>query len=373
MAKRRKKRRRRWTGVDRDDTVVLYPTFGHQVDGGGIWRIHVCGTVYENGSVSLRKRLLVRLLQKVMKVRPEEVDRALFERRIRAFVAPTERGKRVSVRVGEGVYRLQKATKRNGRFVGTIRLTADQVVALERRGHLADGWLNLDVVLPGGQPTDFNGRVRLMDNTGVSVVSDIDDTIKVTEVYSRRSLLANTFLREFRAIDGMAQLYRRWAQQGATFHYVSSSPWQLYDSLAELVNLAGFPAGTFHLRSFRLRDDVLRRLVLIRRRGKLKTIHALLRTFPHRQFLLVGDSGERDPESYGALARKFPGQVAGIFIRDLPQRPMDLERCRKAFHRLPAERWTLFNSPAELPERVLSPLASFGQPCLRSTAGRDAY
>jgi phosphatidate phosphatase APP1 len=256
--------------------------------------------------------------------------------------------------------------------VGTIRLTAEQVMALERRGHLADGWLNLDVVLPGGERTDFRGHVRLMDNTGVSVISDIDDTIKVTEVYSRRSLLANTFLREFRAIEGMAELYRQWAQQGAAFHYVSSSPWQLYDSLAELVEFAGFPAGTFHLRSFRLRDHMLRRLVLIRRRGKLKTIGSLLRTFPNRRFLLVGDSGERDPEGYGALARKFPGQVAAIFIRDLPQRPMDFERCRRAFHGLPAERWTLFNSPAELPERAALALAPIGGADLRFTAGSDA-
>ena len=57
------KRRRSWSNIDRDDTVVLYPTSGHLIDGDDRGRLHVYGTVYEQGSVSLRKRLLLRLLQ----------------------------------------------------------------------------------------------------------------------------------------------------------------------------------------------------------------------------------------------------------------------------------------------------------------------
>ena len=38
---------------------------------------------------------------------------------------------------------------------------------------------------------------------GVSVISDIDDTIKVTEVLDRRRMLYNTFLREFKDVTGM--------------------------------------------------------------------------------------------------------------------------------------------------------------------------
>ena len=56
---------------------------------------------------------------------------------------------------------------------------------------------------------------------------------------------------------------------------------------------------------------------MLRRSGKLSVIRALFKTFPQRRFLLVGDSGEHDPEIYGAMARRFPQQVAGIFIRQL--------------------------------------------------------
>jgi phosphatidate phosphatase APP1 len=183
----------------------------------------------------------------------------------------------------------------------------------------------------------------------VSVVSDIDDTIKVTNVHSRRMLLESTFLREFESIAGMSTLYRGWAEQGAAFHYVSSSPWQLYTPLAEMCDAGAFPWGSFHLRSFRLRDHMLRRLLLIRRKGKAKVIHALLEKFPRRRFILVGDSGEADADMYGRLARKCPGQVAAIYIRLLNERPLDDECAAKAFRGLPETSVRTFRSPDELP------------------------
>src|SRR5262249_23183572 len=127
----------------------------------------------------------------------------------------------------------------------------------------------------------------------------------------------NTFLKPFEAIPGMSGLFRSWAAAGAAFHYVSSSPWQLYEHLAQHLASEGFPAGSFHLRAFRLRDHLLRRILMLRRSGKLAVIRTLVETFPQRQFLLVGDSGELDPEIYGAIARRHPQQIAGVFIRQL--------------------------------------------------------
>ncbi|MBI2478986.1 MAG: DUF2183 domain-containing protein [Planctomycetia bacterium] len=188
----------------------------------------------------------------------------------------------------------------------------------------------------------------------MSVISDIDDTIKVTNVHSRRLLLESTFLREFESIDGMSTLYRQWADQGAAFHYVSSSPWQLYTPLAEMCDAGAFPWGSFHLRSFRLRDHMLRRLSLIRRKGKAKVIHNLLKTFPRRHFIFVGDSGEADADIYGRLARKFPRQVAAIYIRSLSVRPLDEERQAKAFRGVREANIRTFCSPDELPTDLMN-------------------
>jgi phosphatidate phosphatase APP1 len=126
-------------------------------------------------------------------------------------------------------------------------------------------------------------------------------------------------------------LFRGWAARGAAFHYVSSSPWQLYEHLAEHLAEEGFPAGTFHLRAFRLRDHLLRRILMLRRSGKAGGIRTLIKTFPQRQFVLVGDSGEHDPEIYGAMARRFPQQIAGIYIRQLDGPGNTSRRYARAF------------------------------------------
>jgi phosphatidate phosphatase APP1 len=84
------------------------------------------------------------------------------------------------------------------------------------------------------------------------------------------------------------------------------------------------PAGTMHLRNFRLRDQLLKKLI-IRRQGKRRAIQKLLSCFPQREFVLVGDSGEKDPEIYLKICKRYPGRIKGLFIRDLEHRPMDEE------------------------------------------------
>ncbi len=343
------------TNIEASDRVVLYPSCGHFDASSQTWRIEVCGTVFETGAISRRKQLLLHLLQSVVKVRPDESQQAIFESRIREFIAPTESGKRLAVAVGDNIYPIRKKTKRNGRFLGNVRIPHAEVAGLVRDGHLTDGWLKLRIETPYGDEGGFVGRARLIESHGVSIISDIDDTIKVTDVHCRRTLLENTFLREFRPIEGMADIYRRWETQGAAFHFVSSSPWPLYSPLEEFLQTTGFPRGTFHLRSFRLHHHMLRRLMLIRRRGKMASMYAIMKHFPQRQFLLVGDSGEQDPEFYGMLARKFPGQVAGIYIRDLAARPMSGERRRKAFNDVPASRCLIFRETDELPKLLTVP------------------
>jgi phosphatidate phosphatase APP1 len=336
------------TNIVRGETVILYPTFGHLVDEGRNWRIHVRGTVYEPGQLGLRRRILIRLLQRAMKASRDDLDSDIFRQRIRGFLADTEKGKRVAVRIGGRAITLRKATNRNGDFAGIIRVSVDEAAALQPGANGHDSWLHLEAVGPGVANGHAAAPVQLLKDRGISVISDIDDTIKHSDVGSRRELLTNTFLQEFRPVEGMADLYQAWSQRGAAFHYVSSSPWQLYQPLEELCRTAGFPSGSFHLRSFRLRDHMLRRVPLIRRKGKAAVIKEILHTFPERQFALIGDSGEKDPEIYADLARKFPDRVAAILIRSLPARSLDKERQRKVLRRIPPERLVVFRHPEEV-------------------------
>ena len=115
---------------------------------------------------------------------------------------------------------------------------------------MTDGhrWLEFWAVTRSRDKRQFSGRVQLLEPTGFSVVSDIDDTIKVSQVLDKGELLANTFIRPYREVTGMATQYRQWAKHGAAFHYVSSSPWQLFQPLMNFMETSGFPAGDFHLK-----------------------------------------------------------------------------------------------------------------------------
>jgi phosphatidate phosphatase APP1 len=310
------------------------------------WVVSVSGDVYAEGKASLGKRVLLKLLKRSMRVPEAAFETALFQERIARFVATDRPGRRIVVRVGDEWHALARRSRRNGHFSGVVRIPGGQ--SNLPRGNEQAAVLPLEVCSSEGCVAA--GHAYLLPEQGVSVISDIDDTLKHSHVGCKRTLLANTFLRPFETIPGMAGLFREWAAAGAAFHYVSSSPWQLYEHLSAHLATEGFPHGSFHLRSFRLRDHLLRRVLLLRRSGKASVIRSMFRTFPSRRFLLVGDSGEHDPEIYGTMGRKFPGQVAGIYIRRLAGPRDNRERYAKAFRELPAGLVRMYCDADELRE-----------------------
>jgi phosphatidate phosphatase APP1 len=77
-------------------------------------------------------------------------------------------------------------------------------------------------------------------------------------------------------------------------------------------------------------------------------IEPILKSYPERKFVMVGDSGERDPEIYGDLARAYRKQVEHIFIRAVTSDSIRSARYAQAFRDLPASMWTLFHDPAKI-------------------------
>ena len=339
-----KRRPRPLTNLADEDRVVVFPTLARLSPDGAYWSVPIHGDVSTPVKLSLGKRVLLKLLKRSMRASDDEFASPLFQERIARFVAADRHGRRIAVRIGDEVHRLPKKTRGNGQFQATVRVSSRTVRDwVESAAVGAEQYLELGVL--GAMAT---GRAYLLPPTGLSVISDIDDTLKHSYVACKRTLLVNTFLRPYETIPGMAALFRDWWAQGAAFHYVSSSPWQLYEHLAVHLADEGFPTGSFHLRSFRLRDHLLRRILMLRRSGKLSVIRNLFKMFPGRRFLLVGDSGEHDPEIYGALARRYPHQVAGILIRQLAAKGSIERRYARAFRRVNPAALTVYDDSAEL-------------------------
>ncbi|WP_197355655.1 phosphatidate phosphatase App1 family protein [Aureliella helgolandensis] len=307
----------------------LFPSLGYYDFQRAAWRAFVHGRVFIDGRVPIGTRLLLKGLTKAMRATPEEVASDTFQSRIDGFLSAPGRRRRIVLAIGSRQYRLRRRTRRNGSFYGTLTLPQDATAACSKNAPSALAMQLLRSTDEVGTISATRGEIHLVPTHGISVVSDIDDTIKMTEATSRKEMLANTFLRPFEVIEGMAQLYQSWETQGCAFHYVSSSPWQLYEPLAELCAASRFPSGSMHLRYFRVRDEMFKRFRPIRRNSKVGIIAGILKTLPARKFILVGDSGEKDPEIYRFLARRFPTQIVAVLIRNLESRPLDAKRLRK--------------------------------------------
>ncbi|KAL2003047.1 hypothetical protein VTN02DRAFT_5125 [Thermoascus thermophilus] len=160
-------------------------------------------------------------------------------------------------------------------------------------------------------------EVEAIEPKGISLISDIDDTIKHSAITAgAKEIFRNTFVRELNdlTINGVREWYSKMASMGVKMHYVSNSPWQLYPLLETYFKLAGLPPGSFHLKQYSGMLQGIFEPTAERKRGSLERI---MRDFPDRKFILVGDSGEADLEVYTDIALENPGRVLGIFIRDV--------------------------------------------------------
>lgn len=293
-----------------------------------------------------------------MRASSEDLKDPMFLERVAPFVAKGVRKLNVDLRIGNKSFRLQRRTNRAGFFKTRLSFSARELqnLLVSESPPNSDPvqWVNDLKSLP----LTVNVRHIALEPQAVtalqvpwkgwSVVSDIDDTIKDSQVSPLHVLLTNTFLNEFRSVTGMAQLYGEWAQQGMLFHYVSSSPWQLFAPIYRLCQEDGFPSGTFHLRSFRLSQDLWKKMLIFRQRGKSAIIRSMVRSLPERKFILVGDSGEKDPEIYCKLARRYPDQIRAVFIRDLTHRQLSDKRMSKLEEGLPPGKIRPFESAAQL-------------------------
>jgi len=302
--------------INSDETVVFFPTYAYPDEDGKTWTVPVHGQIFEAEVDSIRRRAMLSGVAEMLDVEPGSAESEMLRRRLGLFLVDNERGKEMFVRMGGKTY-AAGTSDADGHFRNNRRLTDAEVEGLLEEQKRADGMICYRAATRESDERDFAGQVQAVGRDGISVISDIDDTIKHSQVTDRTALLSNTFLRAFEPAAGMAELYRDWARKGAVFHYVSGSPWQLYPPLAEFIRVEGFPGGSFDLKNFRLKDPSSLGLLCSQESHKLEAIEPIMAAFPRRRFILVGDSGEQDPEIYAEIARKHPTQVAAIFIRNV--------------------------------------------------------
>jgi phosphatidate phosphatase APP1 len=331
--------------LKQDEVVAFIPAYATLQ--GATWHLPLQAWVYEPEDDGVVRNGTLQAVEEALDLegRDEATRRRIMEN-MRPFMVDNERAKTVVVRIGDTAA-VVGTSGADGRCGSVVELTPEEARVA------ADGnppAIEYSAVLADGDTRRFEGWVQLLDDAGVSVISDIDDTIKITEVHDKKKLLDNTFARPFQPAPGMPALYRRWAEQGAAFHYISNSPLPLLHAITAFLAAEGFPMGSVGLKPFRWKDGTFLELFDAPEAHKQGVVEGVVESFSTRRFVLVGDTGERDPEIYAAVAREHPDRIAKIYLRD-PQpggTPEIDARMNAAFDGLPRELWVLFTDATAL-------------------------
>ncbi len=237
---------------------------------------------------------------------------------VRRFTATPVPGAQVMVRVGGAEVRVSSDAD------GYFRTTVHPELALEA------GWHDLTATLladpeagrPEGEPLSSQVLVPAPD-ASFGVISDLDDTVIRSEITSPARALATMLFHNARTrapFQGVATFYKALqagpsGEQSNPLFYVSSSPWNLYDLITAFLEIQGIPVGPLFLRAWGLDADALP--------GgghsghKSAIILGLLDTYPTLPFVLIGDSGQEDPEIYRDVVIARPGRILSVYIRDV--------------------------------------------------------
>ena len=335
--------------VKSDENITLYTTAAWPSPAQpGSWEVEVHGVIFEKENRTLLSNAII----SGMGIDPEELPdaaRKLLRERMALFLADNERRKTLPIQAGSTI-RTLPPSEPNGHFRETFTLSSTELQ--EAAG---EGTIPLRALTPPGDGRTFTGSVCVIpDNSRPLVISDVDDTIKITAVNDKEEVKLNTFCRPFLPVDGMAAVYQRWASQSlAGFCYVTGSPWQLYEPLEAFRAAHIFPQGPWHMKYLRVADpETIRTFLNSSTNYKLRAISPLLTRWPSRPVFLIGDSGEQDPEVYGSLARQHPDRIAGIYIRKVTPGDRSAPRYLSAFSGIKDSIWHLFSEAAELPQTL---------------------
>lgn len=175
------------------------------------------------------------------------------------------------------------------------------------------------------------GRVLIPGTaTSFGVISDVDDTVIQTNVVSLLAMARNTFFRNAHTrlpFEGVAEFYEALRRGKGTDHnpifYVTSGAFNLYDMLIEFFNVRGIPVGPLFMTQMGLTREHL--LYSSHYNHKFNTIQRLLDIYPHLNFILLGDSSQKDPEIYLEVIRKNPSRILAAYIRDVTSDKRDAD------------------------------------------------
>ncbi|QSZ36051.1 hypothetical protein DSL72_007175 [Monilinia vaccinii-corymbosi] len=340
--------------VSKDDTVWLLDNTAYRNHITGRWEAEFVSAVWETESGKHVPEIVGDIVGRI----GDDGDRGedeIVEERLRPFLMDVRPGRVVDVASSEHGGTLELRLGPSGR----------EGLSSDTR-HLGDGKdgevVTWNARVPSGAEGILEMRTVYAEPEGWGVISDIDDSIKITQTSSPVGILCSTFLSKPLPIEGMPEFYKHIHSlitpkhaSVAPWFYLSASPYTLYSFLNDF-RREYYPQGTMILRdaNFLNLSGLLETLTEGTQEYKVEKMKKIHRWLPKRKMICVGDSTQSDPEAYGEMYRKEPTWIKLILIRKVTDiaaigiaEKNEPERFEKAFTGVPKSVWRVFENLEE--------------------------
>jgi len=254
---------------------------------------------------------------------PEAADDSWFvnlKRTLRRLINDEKKNVALRVRLGTGEWRT--VTDVEGYFRIEKSLPSGSTA----------GWQAVEVATESGDAKTMGALLAVPEENRLGIISDIDDTILVSDVADKPGLVRKTLLVNYaqrQAVAGTPEFYTRLAQrnprpEAAPIFYLSASPRQLHSGIQTFLDKNAFPRGV--LITKKVTDDKTSDPLTDQVKYKVERIEQLLAALPQVRFVLVGDDGESDPETYDKIRRRHLDRIEAVWIRKV-----NLDKTRRVY------------------------------------------
>ncbi|PNY25050.1 Phosphatidate phosphatase APP1 [Tolypocladium capitatum] len=337
--------------VTSEDLVWLLDNTAFQSGPGGAsspWQAEFVAAVFER-EAKCRVVDIVTGVVRAVGLADDAEERKTVEERVTPFLWDIRPARTVTaVQAQHGTQLRLGPTNVNGLSSNVLRVPSSG------KGSLA----KTSTRLGGGEGAIVDMQTYYAGPDGWGIISDIDDTIKVTMTSDPVGILRETFVNSPRPIPGMPEFYaeiKSFLPKDTAWFYLSASPYNLYPFLKQF-RKQFYPPGTLILRdsSWKTVAGLLSALTLNTEEYKVDRMKKINSWLPERKMIVIGDSTQSDPEAYGEIYRTIPGWIKLILIRkatdvaafgiDEKNEPQRFER---AFEDIPRDAWHVFEDPSE--------------------------
>ncbi|MBT4792373.1 MAG: DUF2183 domain-containing protein [Halobacteriovoraceae bacterium] len=146
----------------------------------------------------------------------------------------------------------------------------------------------------------------------ISVVSDLDDTLKITNVQSMAEAARNALFSK-KAFQGMPRLLEKMESYSNDLYILTASPKFLNKPIKKFLSYNDILIKDIFMRSLTREAD--------KKKYKYKSLQKILELTLGDKLILIGDNTQVDESVYLQIKSEYPDRVEAIYVRKIKDKP----------------------------------------------------